>query len=112
MDEVFLTAAAEKSHTYVEYEYTEFDKKAIKQSSNIFTTVDPDTIELVDSDSDQDEEKKPLEPEEDELIRRLKNGNCVKASEHMAEAIKKQKIEDEKEEKKQKTEVTLKADID
>jgi len=52
MDEVFLTAAAEKSHTYVEYEYTEFDKKAIKQSSNIFTCVDPDTIELVDSDSD------------------------------------------------------------
>jgi hypothetical protein len=52
MDEVFLTAAAEKSHTYKEYEYLEFDKKAIKQSSNIFTTVDPDLIELENSDTD------------------------------------------------------------
>lgn len=111
MDEVFLTAAAEKSHTYKEYEYLEFDKKAIKQSSNIFTTVDPDLIELENSDTDQDEEKEALEPEIDELIRRLKNGKCVKASEHMVEAVKKQKIEDEKAEKEQKTEVTLKSNI-
>jgi len=68
--------------------YLEYDRKAIKQSSNIFTTGDPELEELVDSESDLDEEKKPLEPEEDELMRRLKNIKLNAASEHMKEAIK------------------------
>ena len=54
----------------------------------MFTTGDPELEELVDSESDQDEEKKPLEPEEDELMRRLKNIKLNAASEHMKQAIK------------------------
>jgi hypothetical protein len=83
MDEVFLKANKEKSHTWKEPEYLEFDKKAIKQSSNIFTK-DPELDEkLEDSDSDKDEDKKPLESEEDELIRRLKFIKLASASDHL-----------------------------
>ena len=42
----------------------------------------------MNSDSDQDEDKKPLEPEEDELIRRLKFEKLEEASKHMVEAVK------------------------
>ena len=52
MDEVLFKANKAKSHTYKEYEYLEYDRKAIKQSSNMFTTIDPELEELENSDSD------------------------------------------------------------
>jgi hypothetical protein len=93
MDEVFIKAEKEKSHTFKQYEYLEFDKKAIKQSSNILTP-DPEINGGDNSDSDKDEEKKPLESDEDELVRRLKFAKLNKASEHLVEALKLKKIEE------------------
>jgi len=110
MDEVFMTANKEKSHTYKEYEYLEYDRKAIKQSSNMFTTVDPELVELEDSDSDKDEDKVKLESDEDELIRRLKFVKLTAASEHLVKAVKIQKEKDDI--KLKENRVTLKASVD
>ena len=110
MDEVFLKANQAKSHTYKEYEYLEYDRKAIKQSSNIFTTKDPELEELENSDSDQDVDKKPLESDEDELVRRLKLIKLAIASDHLVKATKEKK--DLEAEKEKKAKVTIKADFD
>ena len=111
MDEVFIKAEKEKSHTWKEYEYLEFDKMAIKQSSNILTP-DPVLGSGENSDSDQDEDKKPLETDEEELIRRLKFVKLKKAAKHLVEAQKVKKIEDKEKEEKEEKRVTLKSEFD
>lgn len=83
MDEVFFTSNKEKLDSYEEPVYSEYDMKAIQQKSSIFVQ-DPELEELKKDDTDEDEEKKPLESDEDELVRRLKFLKLNKASDHCA----------------------------